>query len=136
MPFRYLRDPLFMFCLALYALNRWILKPHFAWPFLHNSLNDVICIPFWLPLMLLSMRKSGARNNDAPPRAIEIVIPLLMWSWVFEIWLPNVAAFKGKAIADYHDILAYAIGAALSSLFWNWFYRPRKPVATVALDEN
>ena len=73
--------------------------------------------------MLLAMRKTGARHDDAPPRAIEIIVPLLMWSWVFEIWLPTVKSFSGKVVPDYRDVLAYATGASLSALFWNVFYR-------------
>ena len=69
------------------------------------------------------MRKTGARRDDAPPRAIEIVIPLILWSWIFEIWLPNAGLFRGKVVSDYHDIWAYAAGAALSSVIWKLIYR-------------
>ncbi len=68
------------------------------------------------------MRKTGARCDDAPPRTIEIVIPLILWSWIFELWLPNAGFLRGKIVSDYHDIWAYAAGAALSSVIWKLIY--------------
>ena len=122
MKFRYLRDPLFVFCLALYFVNRWILKPYFSNEFSRSWLNDVICIPFWVPIMLFMMRKIGLRRDDAPPRANEILIPLLLWSWVFEAYLPFTATFRHLATSDYLDILAYTIGAFLAAIFWKIWY--------------
>ena len=39
MRFGYMHDPLFLACVVLYALNRLVLKPHLATPFLHEHLN-------------------------------------------------------------------------------------------------
>lgn len=132
MAFRYLRDPLFRFCVALYFANRWILKPLFSVAFLHNSLNDLICIPFWVPITLWLMRKVGARSDDAPPRGYEIIVPLVVWSWVFEAWLPRVAAFSHLARADVFDVLYYALGACLAAAWWKMSYRnaPHETAAT------
>jgi hypothetical protein len=123
MNFRYLRDPLFLFCVALYFLNRWLLKPYFSSVFLHSYLNDVICIPFWVPIMVWGMRKLRLRADDEPPQWYEIIIPLLLWSFVFESWLPRMPAFRHLATADPNDILAYTAGATVASLFWQWYYR-------------
>src|ERR1700722_10429442 len=114
MRFRYLKDPLFLFCVSLYFFNRWILKPYVPNEFSQDYLNDVICIPFWIPIMLFTMRKIGLRNNDAPPKASEILIPLLIWSWVFEAYLPFTDFFKRWATSDYLDIFAYTVGACLA----------------------
>src|SRR3954469_7906801 len=110
MRFRYLTDPLFLFCVVLYFLNRWVLKPHFSNTFLHCYLNDVICIPFWIPIMLVVMKALRLRRNDSPPTGFEILIPLILWSWVFEAYLPFTPMFKHLATSDYHDVLAYSIG--------------------------
>lgn len=123
MNFRYLKDPLFLFCLISYFANRWVLKPYFPNEFSRSYLNDVICIPFWVPIMLFMMRKIRLRKDDAPPRANEILIPLLMWSWVFEAYLPFSKAFRHLATSDYMDIFAYTVGAFLAAMFWKFWYR-------------
>lgn len=126
MRFRYLTDPLFLFCLVLYFANRWILKPYLPNEFSRGYFNDVICLPFWVPIMLFGMRKMGLRADDAAPSASELLIPLMLWSWIFEIWLPRTAMFRGLAICDHRDILCYAAGTLFAALFWKIWYRDRR----------
>ena len=123
MRFLYLKDPLFIFCVALYFVNRWVLKPYLPNEFSKSFLNDVICIPFWVPIMLFGMRKLKLRQDDLPPQGYEILIPLFIWSWVFEIYLPSVPFFKHLATSDYQDILCYTVGAFLAAIFWKIWYR-------------
>ena len=125
MRFRYLKDPLFLFCLILYFVNRLIIKRYLPNGFSRDYLNDVICIPFWIPIMLFFMRKVHLRRTDEPPTGSEILIPLIMWSWVFEAWLPFVPFFKHLATSDYHDIVSYTVGALLAAIFWKICYRQR-----------
>ena len=119
MAFRYLLDPLFLFCFLLYFVNRWILEVYVPGTFFASYLNDLICIPFWVPIMLFFMRKCGLRGDDSPPRSYEIIVPLILWSVAFEIWLPATAAFQGLATADHRDVLCYAIGAAVAGVWWH-----------------
>jgi hypothetical protein len=126
MRFRYLRDPLFLFCVALYFANRLLLKRVFSWGFFHSYLNDVICIPFWVPIMLFIMRRCRLRLEDGAPRSYEILLPLLLWSAVFELWLPRTDTFKGLATADYLDVLSYTVGALLATVFWGHYYREQQ----------
>jgi hypothetical protein len=128
MRFKYLKDPLFVFCFVLYFVNRWIFKPYLPNEFFRDHLNDMICIPFWIPIMLFSMRKVGLRDNDGTPSGGELLIPLILWSWVFEVWLPRTSAFQGLAISDHLDILYYAAGALFAALFWRFRYR-KQPAA-------
>jgi hypothetical protein len=129
MRYRYLKDPLFLFCLVVYFANRWILKVHFSTEFSHNYLNDLICLPFWIPIMLFLMRKTGLRRNDAPPQGLEILLPLFIWSWAFEVYLPRQSFFEGLAFSDPLDILCYTAGACAAAIFWTYWYRPRALVA-------
>ena len=126
MPFRYLRDPLFLACVVLYFANRWLLKPqfHHGWfgNFVHGSLNDVICIPFWVPIMVWLLHILHLRGTNAPPTATEILVPLIMWSWYFELILPRVPYFRHLAFCDPSDILCYAVGALIAAVFWQWYY--------------
>ena len=129
MPFRYLRDPLFLFCLALYFANRFLFVPLVPLAFFHEHLNDVICIPFWVPIMLFIMRKCRMRRDDGPPASYEIVIPLILWSIIFELWLPFTSLFRGLAYCDYLDVLSYTCGAFAAAVFWRVYYRQRKAPA-------
>ena len=99
MPFRYLRDPIFLTCLAAYFLNRELeefgLSPELA----QCYLNDLICIPFWIPIMVWVLKKLGLRSHDRRPDVIEIGIPLIMFSVVFEVILPSTATFRFTTIA-------------------------------------
>ncbi|HLJ96675.1 MAG TPA: hypothetical protein VKU02_26115 [Gemmataceae bacterium] len=122
MRFRYLRDPLFLICVATYFVNRLVLKSHWKDGFVHEHLNDLICIPFWVPIMLFAQRRVGLRD-DAPPRPGELVIPLILWSWVFEIFVPAIDGLGDRFVADHLDVLFYAIGALGAAVFWRLWYR-------------
>ena len=126
MKFRFLTDPLFLFCLVLYFVNRLVFKPYLPNTFSQNYLNDLILIPFWLPIMLFTVRMVRLRD-DRPPRLHEVLIPLLMWSVWFEFILPYTEAFKGLSFADPLDILFYCLGALVSVLFWSVWYKPITP---------
>ena len=116
MRFLYLRDPLFLFCVATYFVNRFILKSIWKTGFVHDSLNDLICIPFRVPIMLSAHGDSVRRNIDNSPEASEIVIPLILWSWIFEIILPATTILGKWSVADYMDIFYYALGAVIAAL--------------------
>ena len=133
MRFRYLADPLFRGCVVLYFVNRFLIRRLVSGGFFHDHLNDLICIPFWVPIMVFALRKLGLRNDDGPPRSDEILVPLLVWSAVFELYLPHVRYFERLAVSDYVDILYYAIGALAASVFWGVKYRGRdRPVNDAA----
>jgi hypothetical protein len=134
MRFRYLTDPLFLVCLVLYFTNRFVLKHFVAGGFLHDHLNDLLCIPFWVPVMVFLLRKARLRGDDAPPHAEEILIPLVLWSAIFELYLPRVGFFRGLAVSDHADILWYAVGALLASLVWGITYRDRKQPGSVPVE--
>jgi len=113
--FGYWRDPLFLLCCALYALNRWVLKPHLHSGFLHGQFNDLLLIPCALPLVLWVQRKLNLRQHDLPPTILEIVFHLAIWSVLFEVIGPRVLVVTG----DLFDVLAYFTGGALAALCWN-----------------
>jgi hypothetical protein len=120
--FLYVRDPLFLLCVVTYFVNRLVLKKVWDQGFFHDHLNDLICIPFWVPIMLYAQRRLGLRANDARPHLSELVIPLLVWSWVFEIILPATTLLGDRCVADHRDIVYYALGALVAGLFWRWWY--------------
>ncbi len=123
-PFRYIFDPLFVLTLVVYPLNRWIVKPYFPNTFSSAWLNDLICIPFLIPIMLGLMRLLRLRRHDNPPQSHEVLLPLIIWTVYFEIYLPSTQRFKGIAFGDPFDIFFYTLGALTAILFWHWHYRP------------
>ncbi len=123
MRFAYLKDPLFLFCLTTYFVNRFVMKPYFPNRFSSDYLNDLICLPFWIPIMLWFARRIGLRRTDEPPRRHELLIPLVLWSWVFEVYLPKTKTFEHLATADYLDIFCYALGGLIATVFWTHWYR-------------
>jgi len=122
MRFLYLRDPLFLLCVLTYFVNRWVLKSIWQSGFVHEHLNDLICIPFWVPIMLYAQRRLNLRHSDGRPEAGELIIPLIIWSWVFEIILPWTDILGERCVADYLDVMHYALGALIAGLFWRWWY--------------
>ena len=122
MPFRYLRDPLFIRCVAIYYVNRWLVKPLVSGGFQHDHLNDLICIPFFVPIMLFVLRKLGLRRSDGRPSTTEILIPVSLWSLLFEVVLGKKATIGRGMTADYRDIFYYAFGGLLASSFWLVWY--------------
>jgi hypothetical protein len=123
--FLYLRDPLFLFCVGVYFVNRFVLKEIWLSGFVHEHLNDLICIPFWVPIMVFVQRRLGMRDGDDSPQPSEIIIPLILWSWIFEVILPNTEWFHDVCVADYLDILCYTLGALGAAMFWRWWYGVR-----------
>lgn len=112
--FRYTRDPLFLSCCCLYALNRWAVKPWLTSGFFHDHFNDLLLIPCALPPVLWLERKLGVRTHDAMPEWREIAYLLVVWSILFELAGPHLMRVTG----DIRDAIAYAVGGALAGLFW------------------
>jgi hypothetical protein len=117
MKFRYLTDRIFLLSVALYAVNRWAVKP--ALPadevFLRGYFNDLLVIPCALPPLLFVHRLLRVRHTDAPPDAFEVTLHLFIWSIFFELFAPAVS----RARADVWDVVAYATGGFVSWALWN-----------------
>lgn len=118
MNFRYLKDPLFLACFVAYWVNRFVIKSLVPDGFVHNYFNDLICIPFLVPIMLWIMRRCGLRPHDGPPQAHEIVLPLVVWSVMYEIVFASHPYWSQWVTGDPFDILWYSVGACGASLWW------------------
>ena len=126
MPFAYLKDPLFLACFFSYWAHRWLAAHGMSTVLLRGHLNDVICIPFWVPIILSVQRMFGLRRHDHTPDAVEVVIPLLIWSALFKVIIPAQREWKIPTVADPYDVLSYCLGALAAVVFWRWYYsRPR-----------
>lgn len=127
MSFRYLRDPLFLFCASAYAVNRFVLKEVWQYGIVHDHFNDLICIPFLVPIMLYVQRRLKMRQHDAAPLWYEVLTPLIVWALIFEVLLPVHPGFHGIAVADHVDVLCYALGAFGAAVYWRVQYPMVKP---------
>lgn len=112
--FRYAADPLCAAACALYALNRWLIRPHTHSAFLRFHFNDLLLIPAALPFALWLQRRLGLRAHDAPPDVREIALHLAVWSVMAELIAPRIAHVTG----DWRDVLVYAAGALAARAWW------------------
>lgn len=114
-PFRYLRDPLFLLCCALYCLNRFAIKPWLPVTFFHSWFNDTLLIPCALPPLLWLHRRLGLRATDSAPSVGEVLCHLAGWSILFEVIGPRLMP---RCVGDPWDVVAYCAGAAVAYCWW------------------
>jgi ubiquinone/menaquinone biosynthesis C-methylase UbiE len=117
--FGYVFDPLFLLCCALYAANRWLVKPHCDIAFFHNWFDDILLIPCALPPLLLAHRWLGLRGTDRPPSAGEVAAHVAGWSILFEVIGPYIM----PTVGDPWDAVSYACGGAAAFFCWRICYR-------------
>lgn len=125
MPFLYLRDPLFLTVFTLYWVNKLVIKNVAHPQFFDAYFNGLICIPFFVPILLSGLRRLHIRRNDLPPRLLEVMIPTVVWSILFEIIFPQSSFWSKWVTGDPIDIMFYAAGGCFSLVFWEWWYLVR-----------
>jgi len=118
--FGYVFDPLFLLCCALYAANRWWIKPHCHIEFFHSWFNDCLLIPCALPPLLLMHRVLGLRPRWAMPTFGEIAAHWAGWSVLFEVIGPHIM----RTVGDPWDAVAYAGGAVVAAGVWHFPFPP------------
>lgn len=118
--FTYLTDPIFILCLFLYLINKFlIIQFHNLNIFFLCYYNDILLIPCCLPPLLFVMYKIELRRNHFPPTVIEVIVPLVIWTLSFEIIAPFY--FK-KGTSDIGDAIAYWLGGFFCWFVWNYKY--------------
>ncbi|HXC98086.1 MAG TPA: hypothetical protein VN048_02010, partial [Verrucomicrobiae bacterium] len=128
--FAYLFDPLFLACCALYAANRWLIKPHVHIAFFHNWFNDTLLIPCALPPLLFVHDLLHLRPRNAWPTALEISAHLVGWSILFEGIGPHIMHTTGDPL----DVVAYTAGAIFAWAWWQLAQRAPAPEPTADFD--
>lgn len=112
-PFRYAFDPICLAAIALYALKRWAIPPN---AFTSGYVNDLLCLPIFVPMSLWLQRRLGLRWDDSPPRLWEVAQHWAVFSVAFEVIVPRLPGFRSTA--DPWDVIAYAVGGALAWACW------------------
>lgn len=104
-----LTHPVFILCVLLFGLNQSMEKVGvYIWP-LHTHLDDLLCLPIVLTLILIAQRLYFKNAHYTHPKR-HLLIALLLFSVVFEWMLPMLS---GRYTSDPLDIAAYTVGALL-----------------------
>ncbi len=128
--FGYFLDPLCLAGCALYAANRWWIKPHVHLAFFHNWFNDCLLIPCALPPLLFAHDLFRIRPRGAFPTALEIFAHWAGWSLLFEGIGPHIMRTTG----DPWDVVAYAGGGFAAFGWWHWRQRKEREPAVADFD--
>lgn len=104
-----LRHPIFTSSFILFGLNQLLELGHiFIWP-LYTHLDDLLCLPITLTVILAAERLYFANPYFVLPKRY-ILSTVFLFSVTFEALLPAVAS---KYTSDVWDVVAYAVGALL-----------------------
>lgn len=116
--FKYLLDPLFIFSLIIYSMNKFAFLKFGLWSYKFCSyyLNDLLLVPVVVPIILFFSKILKLRDIYFPPTFLEIIVPLAIWSIAFELVGPFCF---GKGTSDPSDVLAYCLGGLISWLIWH-----------------
>jgi hypothetical protein len=118
-PFRYLADPVCITSLILYTINRYVLKPHHigGW-FTHGYLNDVLCLPLFVPMILYFQHIIGLRKGFEYPHVWEILQNFAAFTVIFQAVIPRFPKTFISA-GDPYDIIAYLVGGVIAGFYWH-----------------
>ncbi len=120
--YRPLRDRVLLGALVLYLLNKYVLKEFFGNAFSSGYVNDLLLVPIFVPLQIVSLQLLRLRIPGPPPQALEVIIPLVVWAIGFEVVLPLLDAYRLRSIADPFDVLAYMVGGFVALEIWQASY--------------
>ncbi len=117
--FAYFADPACIAALIIYPINRFILKPHHigGW-FTHGYLNDVLCLPLFVPVILYVQRLIRLRPHDGFPTPWEIFQAWAAFSIMFQVIIPRYPKTFTTA-GDPYDMIAYLAGGLIAGWYWS-----------------
>ena len=84
---------------------------------MHDYLNDVLCLPLFLPIILRVQSLLGLRRYDFPPTLFEVLQNWVVFSILYEVILPRISVFDSTG--DPWDVAAYLLGGLVAFTWWN-----------------
>jgi len=106
---------LYGFLVFLYLVIRYLRRIHQIIPFVNSYLNDILCLPIILGLVLFIIRKWVIRNPDYYFSIYHILFTAVVFSLYFEWYLPQR---DFRFTSDFFDVLAYFSGGILFFLYF------------------
>ncbi|HWB54714.1 MAG TPA: hypothetical protein VG722_10995 [Tepidisphaeraceae bacterium] len=120
-PFRYIDDPICIVAMLVYLVNRCALKPeHIGGWLVHDYLNDLLCLPIFLPIILRLQSALGIRRHDLPPTLFELIHNWFIFSVLYYYVFPRLSAFT--SVADLWNSVAYLVGGVAAFVCWQLLY--------------
>lgn len=102
-----LQHPLFIICILLFCLNRALEQAQvYIWP-LYAYLDDLLCMPLTLGL-ILAVQRAYFQNQSMTIPVRHIILAVAAFSVCFELLLP---LYRPLYTGDVLDIVAYCLGA-------------------------
>ncbi len=103
-------NPYFFLAVLLFAANQMIEAAGIVVPALHSYLDDLLCLPIVLAIVLGVQRKVIVRDADYLLPASHTLFAVALYGLLFEVLLPY---FFQRGTADALDWLLYAAGGVL-----------------------
>lgn len=101
-------------CILLFLMHQYVQKVLLiSLPFVDSYLDDVLCVPIFLSVLLLE-RRFLLKNPNYTFSIFEIGVYVLVMGCVFEFGFPRWSAAFTQ---DYWDFLAYGVGGVL--FYWS-----------------
>ena len=107
---------LFSICFILFIANQILEKLGIFIPILNSYLDDLLCFPIVLSIILFIHRRWRVKNNKYTLPFQHVLIAVILFILIFEIALPIVS---DKYIADIKDVLVYLIGVTFFLIYMN-----------------
>ncbi len=104
---------IFIFALLLFCTNQLIEGAGFFLPALHSYLDDLLCLPIVLTVILAVQRRFVLRTAAYTLPFSHTLLAVVLYGVLFEIILPH---FFRRGTADALDWLLYAAGGLIFHL--------------------
>lgn len=116
--FRYCFDAVCIGSVLIYLVGRFYLRPRgIGGIWTASYLNDLLCLPIFVPFSLFLQRSMRLRKHDLAPTLFEILQHWAVFSIVFEVIVPRMPD-QYQSTADVMDVVCYLVGGLLGWLIW------------------
>lgn len=106
--------------MALYTVNRLWLRNLFPDSFFTRHLNDFLLLPIFAPLLVAALKLARVRGRSGPPAGIEVLAPLIVVAFTFEVLHPRSSFFRTFSTGDPRDVFWYVAGGIVACAGWHF----------------
>lgn len=102
------RKNILLLLVLIFGLNQVVELSGIALPILHEYLDDVLCLPIVLSVILVIHRRFRLQSSEYILPFSHVLLSLLVIATLFEAVLPIASS---RFVGDPIDVLAYILGA-------------------------